>query len=199
MGAGLAAVAAACGRLDVDFPIVTGRTDSPKLISHTSLFDFDRTAAGAEWIDAYAEQAHAVLWSFPPDAEIVTHGDWRLGNVEVAGGALRAVYDWSSLQRRGEAEAVGTAAVGYGAWWDNDGRKAATPGEAAAFLSAYERASGTGFSDQQRRIAGAAAVAHLAFVARCEHSMGWGEHPDLCGSALREYGDELLRDGVTYR
>ena len=52
---------------------------------------------GAEWIEDFAARAREVLWSFPPDEEVIAHSDWRLGNVEVAQllglGQLLDVYE----------------------------------------------------------------------------------------------------------
>lgn len=47
---------------------------------HSPVFDFEATSAGAEWIDALATEAAAVI-AAAPAPEVVVHADWRADNI----------------------------------------------------------------------------------------------------------------------
>ncbi len=75
---------------------------------HSARFDFEATAAGAEWIDAYARRARAALAAGDPGPDVLVHGDWRIENANVAAGEVVAIYDWDSVCVEPELFAVAT-------------------------------------------------------------------------------------------
>jgi hypothetical protein len=136
---------------------------------HDRRFDFDGTAAGAEWIDALAQQA-ARLRDAGAGQPVVAHSDWRVQHVRMERGALSAVYDWDSLMLMSEAQAVGSAAHAFTMNWANGDIQLPTLEEAQAFIAEYEEARGTPFPPAERRAVDGALVYVMAYTARCEHS-----------------------------
>ena len=139
---------------------------------HNALFDFEATAAGAEWIDEIGTRASAVDRA---GREVVGHFDWAAKHVRFDG-QLRptAVYDWDSVSTDLEPSVAGQAAASYTytAELDRPVARWPAPAESAAFLADYERAGGASFEPAERRTAGAACVYLLAYAARCHHAVG---------------------------
>ena len=138
---------------------------------HDGRFDFARSAAGAEWIDAVAAAA------LPPQetgagVDVVGHEDLRAEHVRLAGGALTAVYDWDSLALRREPVLVGIVAHGFTANWRAPAghRQFPTLAEMRAYVADYEAARGAPFAADERRMLDASLVYTMAYTARCEHS-----------------------------
>lgn len=158
---------------------------------HNALFDFEATAAGAEWIDDFARAARRV-----PAAGVraVGHADWRAEHVRFDGDRIVMVYDWDSLRLDTEAAHVGGAAVGFPANFEGDDvARAPSMDELRAFVADYESARDAGFTTSERRAVMAGALFTLAYTARCEHALG-----DRAASAFRTLlaasGEELLRE-----
>jgi len=63
-------------------------------LPHSPLFDFDATAAGAEWIDELARRAKPLLGL---GRVVVAHTDWAARNVRLSARGILAVYDLDSL------------------------------------------------------------------------------------------------------
>jgi hypothetical protein len=132
----------------------------------------DLHAAGGEWIDQIAAAARARFHVSFGTPFVVGHIDWRCEHVLVDSGttALRAVHDWDSLTAGPEAWIAGAASVCFTVdFHARDGSSARwpSPSESAAFLAAYDP---TGRLDAgQVRAAG---DYHLAYIARCVHSVG---------------------------
>lgn len=163
---------------------------------HSKLFDFERTAAGAEWIDAYARRARALdKHAAPP---LLGHTDWRAEHVRFRQGTIAAVFDWDSLGMRRETELVGIAAHAYTADWSRPMERVAPNGdEIRAFVADYEHARGRAFTQDERASVLASAVYCIAYGARCGHALypaktDWTE--GTFSGVLRRYGDELLRE-----
>jgi len=156
---------------------------------HSTLFDFEATAAGAEWIDAIARDALAVLDT--EDApEVLAHTDWSARNVRFGSASLVAVYDWESVSLTTEARAVGVAA----ATWRSLGElhdPGPTVEEIDAYLDAYAEARP--LSAEQRRIAAAKVVHGLAYTARCEHSLVPGIRDGRASGVLPDLAALLTR------
>ncbi len=76
---------------------------------HNVLFDFEKTAAGAEWIDDLARQAKQILRG-ATGSLVIGHSDWSLQNMSFRQGKLNCVYDWDSLRVGLEPCFVGGAA-----------------------------------------------------------------------------------------
>lgn len=149
-------------------------------VPHNALFDFEATAAGAEWIDdlgtAAAESARR-----PAGRLIVGHRDWRAGNMRFARGSVSIVYDWDALALAREPQIVGMAAAVFPVAHE-DGRAAhfPSPDDMAAFMADYMSASGRSFADDEKRVAWGAAVYLLAYTARCEHCY----HPAVASNSV---------------
>jgi Ser/Thr protein kinase RdoA (MazF antagonist) len=159
---------------------------------HSPRFDFDATAAGAEWIDDLARRARARMRV--ESERVLMHGDWRIDNVRVADGRVVAVYDWDSLHVLPEAVGLAPAALTYTVDWGQTGRLFPYPSEIAAFIATYEAARGAAVDHD---LLAAAMVATLTYGARCEHCVPGLVRPDDSQTALlRNLGESLLRHGL---
>jgi hypothetical protein len=172
---------------------------------HDARFDFDATAAGAEWIDELAVRArHARRGDRP---RVLGHHDWRAENVRFAGGRVSAVYDWDSLRLLPEPELVGGAASQFTSDYRvRDRRQRPTLAEMQAFVADYESARAAPFDAGERAEVRATIVEATAYGGRCEHSdalTDFGRRPPAPlpaeppppGSArafLRAHAEELL-------
>jgi hypothetical protein len=139
--------------------------------------DIDLHAAGGEWIDQIAADARARMHVQTGAPLVVGHVDWRCEHVLVDAGttAVRAVHDWDSLTAGPEAWIAGAASVCFTVdFHARDGSPARwpSPSESAAFLTAYDP---TGRLDAGQ--VSAAGDYHLAYIARCVHSVGG--YPDV--------------------
>jgi hypothetical protein len=161
---------------------------------HSPLFDLVGTSDGAEWIDAFARQARE-LRVVDDTPRIVAHTDWCARNVRIAED-LVAVYDWDSVSLVTESTAVGQAAATWSVTSEPGGSTFPSAAQIAAFIGAYELASGRTWNDEQWKAAGGAATYLLAYVARCEHSLAvvGRARPDQHGasSRLKSDGPDLL-------
>jgi Ser/Thr protein kinase RdoA (MazF antagonist) len=140
---------------------------------HGKIFDFERTARGAEWIDALARRAKENL-AAPSGETIVGHSDLRAEHVRILGEppAIVAVFDWDSLIREREPILVGGVAHGFTADWCREGNnQAPTVEEARAFVADYEAARGHAFDREERRTLAAAFAYGIAYTARCGHAL----------------------------
>ena len=164
---------------------------------HSARFDFEATAAGAEWIDAYARRARAALASGDCGPEVLVHGDWRIENVNVAAGEVVAIYDWDSVCIEPELFSVATSAITFCVDWLRPvGEHFPTNAEIGAFIGEYEAARGAPFSDPHRDLLAARMVYGLSYGARCEHADNFPEVADSQQGLLRRLGDPLLTDGL---
>lgn len=161
-------------------------------VPHNALFDFEATAAGAEWIDelgtAAAESARR-----PAGRLIVGHRDWRAGNMRLARGTVSIVYDWDALALAREPQIVGMAAAVFPVAHE-EGRVARfpSPDDMAAFMADYMSASGRSFADDEKRVAWGAALYLLAYTARCEHCYDPAVASDGVAALLRGHQRTLL-------
>ena len=142
-------------------------------VPHSKLFDFDATAAGAEWIDQIARAARAIE---PAGDLVIGHMDWRAEHVRFDGGAVVVAYDWDSLDRTREPVLIGSAAHGFRADWSREGRRQApTLEEARAFIDVYADARGRPFDAGERAALGAAFAYSCAYTARCSYSIDFDQ------------------------
>jgi Phosphotransferase enzyme family len=164
---------------------------------HSARFDFAATSARAEWIDDLATRARAQLAGAALASPVLVHGDWRIENVNVAGGNVVAIYDWDSVCIEPETHAVATSAITFSVDWSRSaGGRFPSNAEIGAFIADYERARGKAFDDSERAALASGMVYYLAYGARCEHADG---HPPIADSQqglLRRLGDSLLGDGL---
>ncbi len=155
---------------------------------HNALFDFEATAAGAEWIDEIATRAAAVE---RVGREVVGHLDWAAKHVRFDV-ALRptAIYDWDSVTTELEPVVAGQAAASftYTEELDHPLARWPIPDESLAFLADYEHARGAPFDAAERRSAGAACIYLLAYAARCHHAVG-GDPAEI---RLTQHADVFL-------
>jgi hypothetical protein len=131
---------------------------------HSPLFDFDATAAGAEWIDALAEVARPCLRL---GRLVVGHTDWAARNVRLSADGVLAIYDVDSIALAPLAAVVGQAAVCWRATGDSG--EATAPG--VAEVDEWMRELPIELSDEERRAVDANVLYHLAYSSRCEHAI----------------------------
>lgn len=164
---------------------------------HGRLFDFEKTAAGAEWIDDFARRARQNLLHHGKDPLFLSHCDWRSEHLRFQEGKIVATYDWDSLALRTEPEIVGISAHGFTADWSlPDARRIPTGDDIRSYISEYERFRDRAFSSRDRRSVFSHCVYWIAYGARCQHSLnpdkkGW--EPDTFPFLLRTEGDNLLK------
>jgi hypothetical protein len=155
---------------------------------HNVLFDFEATAAGAEWID---EIGHAARRVHAVGSEAVGHTDWSAKHLRFDDALqLTALYDWDSVTTEFEPVLVGTAAGSFtyteelehpiGVW--------PTAEESLLFIEEYQGARGERFTDAERQTALAACVYLRAYAARCQHAYAG----DARKSGLAQFADQVL-------
>jgi hypothetical protein len=138
---------------------------------HNVLFDFETTAAGAEWIDEIARAAKPLRDSHVGEL-VIGHGDWTVKHFRFAGLRPTVVYDWDSLYADFETVYVGGAAATFTYTEHVPVTLWPTVVEARAFFDHYERARGAAFAPEERGAAQAAAVYCRAYSTRCSHALG---------------------------
>lgn len=134
---------------------------------HNVLFDFDTTAAGAEWIDEIARSARERR-DTSSGPLVVGHHDWTSKHVRFDGIKATAVYDWDSLSVDFEPVYVGNAAAHF----TYDLGPLPTLDEALLFIHDYERTRSAPFTRDEQAVASAATVYGRAYTARCVHATG---------------------------
>ncbi|CAA9257544.1 MAG: hypothetical protein AVDCRST_MAG77-2409 [uncultured Chloroflexi bacterium] len=176
---------------------------------HSVIFDFEATAAGAEWIDDIARRARQLLEELERDGGagdvVVGHNDWSMRQMRLAGDTVRVVYDWDSLIAEREPVVVGRAARGFTMTYGTplDGTVPVAPAlvELLSFAREYEAGRGRPFTPGEWRTMGAAAAHGLAYTSRCGHARAPLDGPNAvfpAGSyreALARYGEDLLAPG----
>ncbi len=167
---------------------------------HNPVFDFERSSAGAEWIDDIARRA-ADIRDRVGTRQVASHTDWSARNVRYDDERLLAVYDWDSMALVEESTAVGQAAMTWRVTADPGGTEFPTSDEVFSYIAAYEDAAGRRFSAGERRAAWAAAAYLLAYTSRCEHTLDYAgierSDPSAASAArerLAEAGDQLLAE-----
>jgi hypothetical protein len=157
---------------------------------HNALFDFEATAAGAEWIDEIATAARAIT-DRGVGAELVGHTDWSAKHLRFSPRLeLMALYDWDSVTTDLEPSLVGTAAASftYTEELDDDVDVWPSAAESQAFVAEYEQERGEQFDDDERDATRAACVYLRAYAARCHHAYGG----DARESGLANFASALL-------
>jgi hypothetical protein len=163
---------------------------------HSKLFDFAKTAIGAEWIDEFARRARQA--EADDGKPVLGHADWRVEHLRFHDRQIVATYDGDSLAFRPQTELVGLSAHGFTADWSLEGvRRIPTADDIRGYVTDYEEARGRPFSKRERRSLFAHCVYFIAYGARCTHSLEpnkteWEENtwPYL----LRTEGEALLRE-----
>lgn len=156
---------------------------------HNALFDFEATAAGAEWIDEIGRAAREIPGA---GVEVVGHTDWAAKHLRFDDDLnVTAIYDWDSLTTELEPRLVGTAAGSftYTEELDQPVTLWPTADESLAFIADYEGARDEPFSEEERRAARAAAVYLRAYAARCQHA----HTGEAQSSGLEPFAESLLR------
>ena len=163
---------------------------------HSKLFDFEKTAGGAEWIDAFARRARQT--EDHDGIPVLGHADWRVEHLRFEDGKIVATYDWDSLALRPETELVGLSAHGFTADWALEGvRRIPTADDIRAFVADYETARARSFTKRERQSLFAHCVYFIAYSARCAHSLEpaktkWPD--DTFPYLLRTQGETLLHN-----
>lgn len=154
---------------------------------HNALFDFQATAAGAEWIDEIARAAKP-LRDTGAGKLVIGHGDWTVKHFRFAGFHPTVIYDWDSLNTDYETVFVGNSAASFTYTERLPVEVWPTATEARAFLADYEQERGHPFTPEERRAAGAAAVYSRAYSARCTHAVG----KNASAMQLESFGESFL-------
>jgi hypothetical protein len=155
---------------------------------HNVLFDFEATAAGAEWID---EIGHAARSLQAVGSEAVGHTDWSAKHLRFDDALqVTAVYDWDSVTTDLEPVLVGTAAGSFTYTEELEQPINVWPAadESLSFIDEYEAKRGERFTRAERHTALAACVYLRAYAARCQHAYAG----DARGSGLAEFADKLF-------
>ncbi|MEM9190472.1 MAG: phosphotransferase [Myxococcota bacterium] len=136
---------------------------------HSQLFDFEATASGAEWIDAWARRARGIGGA---GDRVVGHFDWRAEHFRFVDDRIVVAYDWDSLHFESEAVMVGAAAHAFTANWEDEGVfPAPSVEEIQAFIAAYQQARGRPFGREEQQAVHASTVYSIAYTARCQHAL----------------------------
>ncbi len=137
---------------------------------HSRLFDFERSARSAGWIDEIARRARAgSIHTGPP---VFGHADWRIEHLRFEHGRISASYDWESLQPMPETQLVGVTAAAFTTDWSTGaGGKVPTVEDVRAFVCDYEEARALAFDASERTAIFATCVYTVAYGARCQHSL----------------------------
>jgi hypothetical protein len=156
---------------------------------HSKLFDFEATAAGAEWIDEIARKAQEI--KLHSDGRLVLgHTDWSVKHFRYVGERVRVIYDWDSLALEKEPIIIGHASVNFTYTEFFDSPRLPTYEESHAFIAEYEAARGKLFTPEEHQTLKAAEIYGLAYGARCEHALKPNEttYPEgSCRSLLAKY------------
>jgi hypothetical protein len=140
---------------------------------HSKLFNFEATAAGAEWIDEIAREAQEIKLRGAGQL-VLGHVDWAVKHFRYIDKRISIIYDWDSLAFEKEPIIVGHAA-GYFTYTEHFERsRQPTDEESRAFIAEYEIARGQPFTPEEHQTLNAAKLYELAYSARCEHAL----HPD---------------------
>jgi hypothetical protein len=155
--------------------------DSIYPVPHSPMFDFSKTAPGAEWIDTIAEAALAnirAIEATKPLPTITTHCDLRAENVHVSvdGSSLAAIWDWDSVETASEAWHVGSSARAFSLDFSRDNGTCTdigipTLGEMLAFINDCQTARGSAYTPAEYQATIAWMHHALAYSARCEHAL----------------------------
>ena len=153
---------------------------------HSPLFDFEATAAGAEWID---DLARTVLPALRGGPEVVAHMDWSARNVRLGPTGVRAVYDMDSLSIGQLAMALAGAAATWRSTAEPGDPPAPDADEIDAWLDAWPHPLGPDLRAQVF----AGVVYQLAYASRCEHAVDpAGTEHRRARPTLRADADRLL-------
>lgn len=161
---------------------------------HNVLFDFEKTAAGAKWIDEIAQPAKQILRAATGPL-IVGHSDWSLQNMSFSRSKLICVYDWDSLRIGLEPCFVGGAARLYRHDWRiGPPEPPISLAEVHDFIKTYEIARRQPFTDREHRILGAAIVYTAAYGMRCAHAVHSSKstHYQNAKHQLRQFANTFL-------
>lgn len=133
--------------IDAEAAGLTGRVLAPPPGVAPGTAELDRLTAE---LDATGEPHPAIELGLrwlrarepaPPDALVLVHGDYRVGNFLVTERGLESVLDWEFAHLGDPAEDAGWMCVR--AWrFGVDAKRLGGIGDRAPFLDAYERASG---------------------------------------------------------
>ena len=144
----------------------------------------DRLAVYREWLDVIDEPRPVLEFAYrwlaanrpTPGPPVVAHGDFRLGNLLVDAGGLRAVLDWELAHIGDRHEDLAWPTIR--AWRFDRHRQPGTFPEPDAWLDAYAAAAGTGVTvdvDAFRwwQVAGTWVWAVMSAMLARRHLDGW--------------------------
>lgn len=111
----------------------------------------DPLAQWRERLDAMGDTTATFEWAFrwleargpEPSAEVLVHGDFRMGNLIVDGSRLAAVLDWELVHRGDPCDDLAWFCIRAWRFGAPAGLSAGGLGSVESFLRAYEQAGGT--------------------------------------------------------
>jgi hypothetical protein len=137
---------------------------------HDVRFDFEGSAAGAEWIDKAAAAARHRLKDVSSNV-MIGHFDWRVENLAFHDKDIVAIYYWDSVCVAPEAVVVGNTAAQFTADWTGpEHDPLPSVSEMRLFVEDFESARGAPFGPAEREQLDAANLFLCAYGARCQHS-----------------------------
>jgi hypothetical protein len=172
--------------LDVDPPL-----PNPEWVRWDVMPQHEATGAVPEWLEDATRRMQAKLAECDL-SPVLGHADWQAQNMRWRDGEPLVVHDWDALAWLPEAAIAGSAA---GIFAIHGKQTTLAPLESSeAFLNAYERERGVGFSPYETEIAWAASIWEALHHARNEliHHL-----PGLSYARLQaERVERLARAGV---
>lgn len=161
---GLAPPAASIPSLEPPPPWVRWEHDQPGTWPMPDDRDTDLNAdRGPAWLEDAARRVRRRL-ARCRRPHVVGHADWESQNLRWVEGRLHVVHDWDSVVSQPEVVLAGAAAAVFTA--SGAPLSEATVAESAAFLTAYEDARGTPWSDEDRELCWAAGLWVRAYNAK---------------------------------
>jgi hypothetical protein len=158
----LAPAADTVGSLEPNLPWVAFDHTGPGLWPAPDDRDVDLNASGrtTPWLNHVGTRVRTRLAKFSTPRVVIGHGDWEAQNLRWQGDQPLVVHDWDSIVRGPEATIVGQAAS---VWPCGIEIRAATVAESAAFIDAYQAASGRSWSTDETEASWAAGLWVYAF------------------------------------
>lgn len=144
---------------------------------HSPIFNFEATAAGAEWIDECNAASFAAKTRSTAGGVgrlVVGHSDLRPENILITAAPdpwVSTIYDLDSLEADAEPWLVGGVARAFSTNWSLADPMIPTIDEIRGFIDDYEVARTARFSPDERVLAHAGVLHALAYSARCEHAL----------------------------
>ncbi len=138
---------------------------------------------GPRWVDDAGRRVRHRMISYAAPLRI-GHGDFESQNICWAGERALAVHDWDSVIAQPEAAIAGLASAVWPA--RGDPGQAATVGQTADFITAYQAAAGMDWNERDIQHAWAAGLWVRLFNAKKDAAQGGGLQLDRLATEITE-------------